>query len=209
MKTGHPTKIGWVITVQDWAQARYLFTSEGLSIRAIARQMGISRDAVARAIASESPPHYQRVAGPSAFDAFEPRVRELLAQFPTMPAKVISERLGWAGSESWFRKKVAGIRPEYAPKDPADRLSYAPGDQVQCDLWFPPARIPLGYGQHGSPPVLVMVASFSRFITAMMIPTRTTCDLLAGTWSLLTGQLKAVPRRLLWDNESGSEGVVT
>lgn len=189
--------------MQDWAQARYLFTSEGLSIRAIARQMGISRDAVARAIASESPPHYQRVAGPSAFDAFERRVRELLAEFPTMPAKVIAERVGWAGSESWFRKKVAVIRPEYAPKDPADRLSYEPGDQVQCDLWFPPARIPLGYGQDGSPPVLVMVASFSRFITAMMIPTRTTSDLLAGTWSLLTGQLKAVPRRLLWDNESG------
>jgi hypothetical protein len=143
------------------------------------------------------------VAGPSAFDAFEPRVRGLLAEYPTMPAKVIAERVGWAGSESWFRKKIALIRPEYAPKDPADRLSYEPGDQVQCDLWFPPARIPLGCGQDGSPPVLVMVASFSRFITAMMIPTRATSDLLAGTWSLLTGQLKAVPRRLLWDNESG------
>jgi hypothetical protein len=84
-----------------------------LSIRAIARQMGISRDAVARAIASESPPHYQRVAGPSAFDAFEPGLRELLAQFPTMPASVVAERVGWAGSESWFRKKVAAIRPEF------------------------------------------------------------------------------------------------
>jgi transposase len=203
LKIGHPTTIGWVITVQDWAQARYLYTSEGLSIRAIARQMGISRDAVARAIASESPPHYRRVAGPSAFDPFEPGVRELLAEFPTMPASVIAERVGWAGSESWFRKKIAALRPRYAPKDPADRLSYRPGDQVQCDLWFPPAQIPLGYGQNGSPPVLVMVASFSRFVTAAMIPTRTTSDLLAGTWSLLTGQLKAVPRRLLWDNESG------
>jgi transposase len=189
--------------VQDWAQARCLHTSEGLSIRAIARQMGISRDAVARAIASESPPHYRRVAGPSAFDPFEPGVRRLLAEFPTMPVSVIAERVGWAGSESWFRKKIAAIRPRYAPKDPADRLSYRPGDQVQCDLWFPAAQIPLGYGQNGSPPVLVMVASFSRCVTAMMIPTRTTSDLLAGTWSLLTGQLKAVPRRLLWDNESG------
>jgi hypothetical protein len=51
-------------------------------------------------------------------------------------------------------------------------VSYRPGDQVQCDLWFPPAQIPLGHGQHGSLPVLVMVASFSRFITATMIPTR-------------------------------------
>lgn len=52
-------------------------------------------------------------------------------------------------------------------------------------------------------PVLVMVASFSKFITAVMIPSRTTADLLAGMWALLAGQLGAVPRRLIWDNESG------
>jgi len=95
------------------------------------------------------------------------------------------------------------LRPQYAPKDPADRITYRPGDQVQCDLWFPPASVPLGHGQAGSPPVLVMVASFSRFITAVMVPTRTTADLLAGMWRLLASQLGAVPRRLLWDNESG------
>lgn len=172
-------------------------------MRAIASRMGISRDTVARAVASESPPRYQRVTGPSAFDSFEPGVRELLAQFPTMPACVIAERVGWPGSPSWFRKKVAVLRPEYAPKDPADRISYRPGDQVQCDLWFPPARVPLGHGQAGSPPVLVMVASFSRFVTAVMVPTRTTADLTAGMWWLLSSQLGAVPRRLLWDNESG------
>ena len=27
--------------------------------------------------------------------------------------------------------------------DPADRLSWEPGDAAQCDLWFPPRRIPL------------------------------------------------------------------
>jgi len=52
-------------------------------------------------------------------------------------------------------------------------------------------------------PVLVMVASFSKFITAQMIPTRTTPDLLSGMWSLLSTQLGAVPRRLIWDNETG------
>src|SRR3954452_4708208 len=52
-------------------------------------------------------------------------------------------------------------------------------------------------------PVLVMVASFSKFITAVMIPSRTTPDLLAGMWSLLEQQLGAVPRRLIWDNEAG------
>jgi transposase len=192
-----------VITVQDWAQIRYLHGSEQLSERAIAARLGLARETVSRAVNSSSPPKYSRVSGPSAFDPFEPQVRALLEQFPTMPATVIAERVGWPGSQSWFRKKVAVLRVEYAPKDPADRLAYRPGDQAQCDLWFPPVRVPLGAGQTACLPVLVMVASFSRFITGGMIPTRQTPDLLAGMWSLLNGQLQAVPRRMVWDNEAG------
>ncbi|WGL52977.1 hypothetical protein P5P86_03935 [Nocardioides sp. BP30] len=51
-------------------------------------------------------------------------------------------------------------------------------------------------------PVLVIAAAHSRFILARMIPTRHTADLLLGMWELLQ-QLGAVPRRLIWDNESG------
>jgi hypothetical protein len=47
-----------------------------------------------------------------------------------------------------------------------------------------------------------MVCSHSRFIMARMIPSRMTGDLLAGMWELL-GSLGAVPRRLIWDNETG------
>jgi hypothetical protein len=57
-------------------------------------------------------------------------------------------------------------RGDYAPVDPADRLDYRPGDQAQCYLWFPPVKIPSVHGQVGTPPVPVMVASFSRFFTA-------------------------------------------
>ncbi len=64
-------------------------------------------------------------------------------------------------------------------------------------------KIPLGANQTGSPPVLVMVSGFSRFITAVMLPSRTTPDLLAGMWQLISTQLMAVPRRLIWDNEAG------
>jgi hypothetical protein len=32
-----------------------------------------------------------------------------------MPATVMAERIGWTGSMSWFRERVALIRPEYAP----------------------------------------------------------------------------------------------
>src|SRR5664279_1550327 len=120
-----------------------------------------------------------------------------------MPATVLAERVGWTGSATWFRQNVARIRPDYAPTDPADRIVYHPGEQMQCDLWFPEPRIPIGDGTMVMLPVLVMVASFSKFITALMIPSRTTADLLSGMWLLLSGQLGAVPRRLIWDNETG------
>jgi transposase len=192
-----------VIILQDWAEIRHLHGSEGMSVRAIAKRLGMSREAVARAIASQSPPTYSRRPVVSAFDAFEPRVRALLVEFPEMPATVLAERVSWVGSPSWFRKRVALLRPELRPKDPVDRLSYSAGDQVQCDLWFPPVKIEITAGKLASPPVLVMVASFSRTICAIMIPTRTTPDLLAGMWSLLSGQLGAIPKRLIWDNEAG------
>jgi transposase len=139
-----------VITVEDWAEIRHLHASEGMSIRAIAKHLSIARATVARAVAADGPPRYVRAAGPSRFDEFEPRVRELLAEFPLMPASVLAERTGWGGSRSWFRKRVAVLRVEYAPRDPADRLEYRPGDQAQCDLGFPPVKIPLGAGQFGS-----------------------------------------------------------
>ena len=61
--------------------------------------------------------------------------------------------------------------------------------------------MPLGAGQAGRPPVLVMVAGYSRVMTARMIPSRQSPDLLAGHWALISG-LGAVPRALVWDNES-------
>ena len=36
-----------------------------------------------------------------------------------------------------------------------------------------------------------------------MIPSRTTGDLLAGMWHLVVEQIQGVPRRWVWDNESG------
>ena len=50
--------------------------------------------------------------------------------------------------------------------------------------------------------MLVITAAHSRFIVGRMIPTRHTMDLVVGMWELLQ-QLGRVPRRLIWDNESG------
>src|SRR5262249_29875798 len=119
-----------------------------------------------------------------------------------MPATVLAERVGWSGSPSWFRENVARLRPEHARVDPADRLEWAPGDAAQGDLWFPPKRIPLEDGSDALLPGLVLVPAHSTYLTGEMVPTRQTPDLLLGMWSLIEG-FGRVPRRLLWDNESG------
>ena len=201
MKTGPPGQIGWVISVEDWALIRRL-VADGVPQRQVARDLGISRTTVAAAVASARPPQYRRRPQSTSFTPFEARVRALLAEHPDMPATVIAERVEWTGSITWFREHVRRLRPEHRPVDPADRLSWAAGDAAQCDLWFPPRKIPLEDGTTSLLPVLVIVAAHSRFITARMIPTRTTEDLLLGSWELIR-QLGAVPRRLIWDNEPG------
>lgn len=190
--------------MEDWAEIRRLHRSENLSQAAIARRLSLSRNTVAKAINAEAPPRYERVSSTtSAWAQIEVAVRVLLSQYPTMPATVLAQRVGWTGGHSWFAENVARIRPEYAPADPCDRLVHLPGEQVQCDLWFPGALVPDHAGVLRSFPVLVMVAAYSRFTAAMMIPSRVTGDLLAGMWHLIAGGFGAVPRTLLWDNESG------
>lgn len=189
--------------MEDWAEIRRLNRSEGMAIKAIARRLGLARNTVRAALAAAEPPRYSRAAGGSRVDAFEPKIRVLLAEFPQMPATVIAERIGWEHSSSVLRARIAQLRPLYAPADPADRTTYVAGEIVQCDLWFPGKVVPVGdEGKLTDPPVLTMVAAFSGFIMALLLPSRTTGDLVAGMWQLLAG-LGAVPKTLVWDNESG------
>jgi transposase len=187
--------------MENWAEIRRLHRGEGMPIKAIARRLGISRNTVKRALASDEPPRYVRCPQGSAVDEFEFRIRELLAEFPEMPATVIAERVGWARSMSVFRARVAELRPLFAPRDPASRTSYAPGELAQCDLWFPPVDIPVGLGQVARLPVLTMTSGYSRLPGAVMIPTRQAEDLIAGHWHVFTSW-GAVPRALVWDGES-------
>jgi hypothetical protein len=190
-----------VITLEDWALIRRL-VAEGVPKARVAARLGVSRTTVVKAVSSDAPPRYERRAAPTSFSPFEARVRALLEDDADLPATVIAERVGWTGSISWFRENVKRLRPEHRKIDPADRLVWEPGDAAQCDLWFPPRKIPLEDGTSKLLPVLVITAAHSRFMTGRMIPTRKSEDLLLGSWELIR-QLGRVPRRLIWDNEPG------
>lgn len=188
--------------MEDWAEIRRLHRAEGLPIKEIARQLGLARNTVRAALRSDRPPVYQRPARGSVVDPYEPAIRALLATWPRMPSPVIAQRIDWPYSEGPLKKRLAKIRPEYVGVDPVSRISYRPGELAQCDLWFPPTTIPVGPGQARILPVLVMAQGYSRFLSATVLPSRQTGDLLSGMWQLITG-LGRVPMTLVWDREAG------
>jgi len=192
-----------VLSVEDWAEIRRLHRAEGLPIKAIVRTLGVSRNTVRAALASDGPPKYERPAKGSVADAFEPRIRELLRVYPSMPATTIGERIGWPYSIRTLSGRVAELRPLYLPPDPASRTSYAAGELAQCDFWFPDVTLPVGFGQSRTAtrlPVLTMASGYSRWLSAVLVPSRQAQDLFAGWWQLIAG-LGAVPRTLVWDGE--------
>jgi transposase len=192
-----------LLNVEDWAEIRRLHRSEGQPIKVIARVMGISKNTVKAALASDGPPAYRRQPSGSIVDAVEPQIRELLRVYPRMPATVIAERIGWTRGITVLKDRVAELRPVYLPVDPASRTNYEAGDVAQCDFWFPEIELPVGFGQARSArqlPVLTMVTGYSRWLSAVLVPSRAAEDLFAGWWQLIDA-LGAVPRLLVWDGE--------
>jgi transposase len=193
-----------VLSAEDWAEIRRLHRAERMPIKAIARVLGCSKNTVKSALSSEEPPQYRRSPRGSVIDAVEPRIRELLVSWPDMPATVIAERIGWTRSLTVLKDRVRELRPIYLPPDPASRTAYEPGEIGQCDFWFPDIELPVGFGQTRTAtrlPVLVMVCGYSRWLSAVPVPSRAAEDLFAGWWQLLGG-LGAVPRTLVWDGEA-------
>ena len=104
-----------MLNVEDWAEIRRLHRAERLPIKMIARTLGVSRNTVRAALASDGPPAYARRPAGSLVDGVEPRIRELLRVYPTMPATVIAERIRWAAFDPHVvgagRGAAAGLSP--------------------------------------------------------------------------------------------------
>lgn len=190
-----------MLRVEDWAEIRRLYRAEGLSIKEIVRQMGVSRNTVRAAVRADSPPEFKRVPRPSAVDPYEGEIRRLLSEHPRMPVTVIAERIGWMRGMTVLKDRVRELRPLFVPPDPSGRTEYRPGELAQWDLWFPPTPVPLEDGSLGKPPVLVGVSGYSRVLVGEMIPSREAHDILCAHLHCL-GELGGVPRKGVYDNEA-------
>ncbi len=189
-----------MIDVEDWAEIRRLHRAEKMSIKAIAARLGIARNTVRAALRSQAPPKYERARTGSAVDMVDARIRELLAEFPTMPATVIAERIGWERGMTILNERVRELRPLFVPPDPVQRTSYRPGELIQWDLWQPDVEIPVGHGQSFKGWVVSGVSGFSRLHGGWMVPSRAAHDVLGGMLQVLAG-VGGLPRLFVWDQE--------
>lgn len=128
-------------TVLEWAQVRAL-RGDGLSQREIARRLGVNRRTVARLLASEEPPRYQRAPAGSRLDLLEPVLRRLLEEWPQIKAPRVTEILrddyGYGGSVRLVRLHLRRLRPPALR--PAQRTGYRPGQVLQLDWAEMPTR---------------------------------------------------------------------
>lgn len=123
---------------------------QGLTVSAIARQLGIDRKTVRRYIERglEPPTYGPRLRRPKRTDLFLPYLRERLAAYPGLTAvrlwRELRER-GYVGGYTAVKRTVREIRPE--PVKPFEiRFETPPGAQAQVDfarfeVVFTPAAI--------------------------------------------------------------------
>ncbi len=138
---------------------------------------------------------------PEAGYSFERQIRELLAVWPMMPTTMIADSIGWDQSVPALLDRVARLRSAYSyPYQDMGGSRYLAGQVGQCALWFPPTEVPVGSGQTRSArqlPVLTMITGYSRWLSAILLPSAHSSDLSVGLWDLLM-TLGAIPRVLTW-----------
>jgi hypothetical protein len=102
-----------VYSVHDWAELKYLCEREGLSKKAAAEKLGMSRTTVYRLLALTEPPVYERRQVSSLLDPHKEAILAMLKEDATVRAAVIRERLqaqGYAGGITILKDFVAGPR---------------------------------------------------------------------------------------------------
>jgi transposase len=193
-----------VVGVEQWAEVRRLHGVERLSIREISRRTGLHRKTVRRALAAAVAPKYSRPVMVSKVDPFKDWICEQLAGDPRIQSQRLREmasEIGYGGGKSIFDDYVREVRPRFLVLRTFQRTIYRPGELVQCDLWEPRERVPVGHGQLRRGWVVTCEVCWSRAIAGTLVFSKEAPDILWGLARNLT-RLGALPEKLVWDRES-------
>ena len=94
-----------MVGVEQWAEIRRLVLVERRSQRQVAKSLGLARDTVAGALASDAPPRYERRAVALKLDPFKEWISEQLRADPMIQSlrlREIATELGYVGGKSIF-----------------------------------------------------------------------------------------------------------
>jgi len=122
---------------------------DGMSKRAIARAVGVSRNTVKAVLAAHTaqrsaahsavPNPPSRAPRPKKVDVFRNRIAELFVRYPDITAQRVFEILSAEGFDGGYTAVKKHVRTLRAPKKPAPSLtapSYGPGEMAESD-WSP------------------------------------------------------------------------
>jgi transposase len=188
-----------VIDLEEWVDIVALHR-QGFPIKAIARKLGISRNAVRRALRRDGPPvRAAQKRPPSKLEPFKDYLLSRLAEFPELSTVVLFEEIqaqGYAGGLTILRNFTRPYRVRR--REPVVRFETPPGRQAQVD-W---AHL----GTHVLDGILtplylfVMVLGFSRALYAEVV---TSTDV--GTFLRLHvhafESFGGIPEEILYDNQ--------
>ena len=122
---------------------------QGLSRRAIARALSVSRNTVHKLLLghqearqkehSALAPAPARAPRPTKVDPYQNQVAELLTSYPEITAQRVFEELrggGYDGGYTQVKEHVAKVRPRQPPTPSLPTPSYGPGEMAESD-WSP------------------------------------------------------------------------
>jgi len=194
-------------TVDDYEKIRKAYYVEGLSIRAISRQLGHCRKAIRKALDHAEPEGYQRKKTHTApmIAPYQSRIEELIKESEQMPRKQrytghkiyqLLQMEGYRGSESNLHRYVSlqrqarKQRPAYLP------LEFDLGQDAQVDWGEAQADI---NGLRQTVQMFVMRLNYSKARFVMAFPFQ-------KQEAFFEGHIQAfhffggVPRRITYDN---------
>jgi transposase len=194
-----------LVGVEQWAELRREHFVRGVSIKALARRTGLSRNTIRVALRSTEPPGYRRAPAGSKLDPFKDEIHRLLKREPEMPGqrlRELIEALGYVGGKTIVDDYLREIRPLFDPPRTFQRTVYRPGEICQFDLWEPKRELPVGHGQTRRGWVVVACLGYSRAGAGALIFSKETPELLFGIRRCLWS-LGALAQTLVWDRQSG------
>ena len=191
-----------MIRLEEWVDIVSMHKA-GVSISAIARELGISRNTVRATLRRDGPPEYHRRQKPSKLDPYKPYLLERLREFPELSAKRLFDEISAQGYEGQISILKDFTREHRVPrKRTVVRSETPPGEQAQCDY------AELGVHEVRGVPTRVyaftMLLGFSRYLYVEFSDSCASEAFLAAH-ARAFAYFGGMPRRVLYDNANDLE----